>query len=72
MAIKLTYYYLLPIVGIILRFTFLAGYVLSNNMCLLFIMGSVDSGDNVFVFEVRRASVGIAAFFGYHLLLALH
>ena len=72
MTVKLAHYYLLPIVGFILRPAFLAGHVLSNYLCLLVIVSPVDGGDDVFVLEVRRASVGVAAFFGYHLLLALH
>lgn len=72
MAVELTHYHFLSNVQIIFRPAFLAGHILSDYLCLWVVAGPVDSGDDVLVFEVRGASVGVAAFFGDHLLLALH
>lgn len=72
MAVELTHYHFLSNVQIILGPAFLAGHILSDYLCLRVVVGPVYSGDDVLVFEVRGASVGVAAFFGDHLLLALN
>lgn len=72
MAVELAHNYFLPIVHIILRSAFLANHILSGYLGLWVIIGQIDSGDDVFVFEVRGASVGITAFFCDHLIFALH
>ena len=71
-AVELAHHDFLPMVQFVLRPAFLTSQVLSDDVGLWVVAGAIDSGDDVFVFEVGRASVGVAAFLCDHLFLALH